>query len=174
MLPDSGHYVDVGFGYSSLSNEYKMVKWFMEDNDAISMGCKIFSLSDRLRFISDSWRLTETRPFVDLGGHPASVNRVIYWLIDTEDHRNFYRTDSILATDLDKEESKIISCPNLSPFSRASLLELKECLYLADCSTEKAIVKMWRLENPKKCRWVSEYYINFSSIFNPIVPLTSV
>ncbi|CAI9781690.1 unnamed protein product [Fraxinus pennsylvanica] len=174
VVPDTVDYGDVGFGYSSLSNEYKVVKWFMQDAEGISMGCKIFSLSDRLTFKSDSWRLTETRPFEDLSGNPASVNGVIYWLMYTQNHPNFYQMDSILATDLDKEESEIISCPELSPSTRAYLLELKECLYLAHCSSEKAIVEMWRLEDPKNCVWVSEYYINLSSIRYAIVPLTSV
>ncbi|CAA3024623.1 Hypothetical predicted protein [Olea europaea subsp. europaea] len=171
--PDSGSFFYAGLGYSSLANEYKLVKWFgQKNNGIITMECKIFDLSNRLRFKSDSWRFTETRPFEDLDLHPVSGNGVIYWL--TRNHRDFYQTDSILALDLDKEESKITSCPKRSPSTKAYLLELKECLYFAHCWREKAIVKMWRLEDPNNCVWISEYYINFPSICNSIVPVTSV
>ncbi|KAL2511721.1 putative F-box protein [Abeliophyllum distichum] len=174
-LPDCGRFGHVGFGYSSLSDEFKVVRWFMQENEfLVSMRCEIFSLTDRLRFKSDSWNLIDIRPFERLSQNSVFVNGVIYWLIYTQHHPNPIDTNTILATDLDKDESKLISCPNLSPQSSAYLVELKECLYLAHCWNRKAIVKMWRLEDPSNCVWVSEYYINFASIRKTIVPLTSV
>ncbi|CAA3032278.1 F-box At4g19940-like [Olea europaea subsp. europaea] len=177
ILPDPDHlgHVGIGFGYSSVSKEFKIVRWFMQKKDGrMSMGCEIFSLTNRLRFKSDSWRLTETRPFEFLSKPSVFVNGVIFWQILNPTFKNFFESNSILAFDLDEEEPQIISCPKLSPDTVAHLVELKECLYLAHCSKGKAIVKIWRLEDQKNSLWVSEYYINFSSICNTIVPLTSV
>ncbi|KAL2511714.1 FBA 3 domain-containing protein [Abeliophyllum distichum] len=98
-------------------------------------------------FKSDSWNLIDTRPFERLSENSVFVNGVIYWLIYTQHHPNPMDTDTILAYDLDKDESKLVSCPNLSPDSIAYLVELKECLYLAHCWNGKAIVKMWRFQN---------------------------
>ncbi|XP_022866879.1 putative F-box protein At1g32420 [Olea europaea var. sylvestris] len=163
ILPDHaptdhlGH-VRIGLGYSSVGKEFKIVGWYTQKKDGMGY----------------SWRLTETHPFEFLSEHSVCVNGVIFWQILNTMLENFFECISLLALDLDEEESQIILSPKLSTDTVAYLVELKECLYLAHCSKGKAIVKMWRLEDQKNSLWISEYYINFSSICNAIVPLSSV
>ncbi|KAM7500477.1 hypothetical protein LguiA_024891 [Lonicera macranthoides] len=165
----------IGFGYiSAPTNQYKIVSWSTEvighddtGGEVSSMTCHVYTLRDMggsARSGMGGWRaagLGTNHHYhchcIGLDKRNVCVEGVIYWL-NWYDHSHL----RILAFDLRKEESEIISIPKEG--KTADLMELKGSLCFAQITKRGEVVTWTLLTSGNEKQWVPGFTIRHHSL----------
>ncbi|XP_042480671.1 putative F-box protein At1g32420 [Macadamia integrifolia] len=131
----------VGFGFDSLSNEYKVVRLSLNKNRDVTY-CEIITVGAE----NSSWRFLDFPESLRYlhQTDPVLLDGTLYWLIENSSLRHEY----ILAFDIHSEKFWIIDQYPLQEYGeRLSLIQIDGSLGLIDCYSEALVI--WLIKGSK-------------------------
>lgn len=150
LLPKH-HYSVYGFGFHSITNEYKVVRIVNIDNDQHIGVCTLGT---------NKWRIKKTRPYYMHRSTKVSVNGALHWVAKTQWPQKA-GLHPIVSLDLFDEKIYRVPSPDCSlDFECYSeLMVLGSCLCIVN-NVHIDCAHIWAMEDyGGKRKWVKEYAI---------------
>ncbi|KAF5202247.1 F-box protein [Thalictrum thalictroides] len=163
ILPLSPKYqiqpVKSGFGFSSTTNEYKVIRILEKGSDKhFKAEAEIFTLG------SDSWRMIEAFPYPSCFDQNLFLNGNLHWM--TFENMELFSSQVIVSFNVGTEELDVMQPPPYAKQQRVMFKDLRvlgENLWFIDADFDFQI-DVWVMKNyGVATSWVKEYVIKRKS-----------